>query len=408
VASCSPVNVRSAPWPGGAIHAIVARLLRGQPAEIGPVPAASCATPFSIEKPQDIRHNRNSHLVGLSLGLWRPRTGGIIMATERASTRIPVGLYTLASACALTAAHALAQTPVFPQQTWTVQPAFADNSGSRSNISGVTCASPPLRACIVVNDVKAFAQLFSTSGTTITPGQIVGITTDTSGVVTAPHFEGAGHDSRFFYAVTTRSKDATGGQVDSSFLVARFSVDSTGRPPAPGGATGLEVSQKTRDGLTAGIPIPQIAGQQLTHDNADIEGIAVKDGVIHLGFRAPVLSGKAFIVSTPVSAVFGSDPLNPTVRPVALGPNTGILDLATVSDGLLVLAGPTRDLAGPSSLFHFNDSTGQLKPIAEFVEPVDRRAKGLLLLQDDPEFFRVLVLFDGVPDGGPTEYAAQR
>jgi len=330
------------------------------------------------------------------------------MITDRVfSARIAFGLCAFASACAL-AVPAVAQTPIFPTQSWTVQPAFADSAGSRSNISGVTCADPPSRACIVVNDSTAFAQLFTQSGTTITPGQIIGITTDTSAVVTAPRFEGAAHDSRFFYAVTTRSKDATGGQVDSSFLVVRFSVDSTGRPPPPGGANNLSISQKMRDALTAGIPIPQMTGQRLTHDNSDIQGIAVKDGVIHLGFRAPVLSGKAFIVSTPVNAVFGSDPLNPTVRILALGPDIGIHDLAPVSDGLLVLTGPTRDLAGVSSVFHFNDGNSLLKPIAEFADPVNRKAEGVLLLQEDIEFYRVLVLFDGVPDGGPLEYFLPR
>jgi hypothetical protein len=67
-----------------------------------------------------------------------------------------------------------------------------------------------------------------------------------------------------------------------------------------------------------------------------------------------------------------------------------------------------RDLAGRPSLFHFNDGTGQVTPIAEMVEPFDRKAEGLLLLQEDPEFYRVLLLFDGVPDGGPIEYAAPR
>src|SRR5215212_1349665 len=129
---------------------------------------------------------------------------------------------------------------------------------------------------------------------------------------------------------------------------------------------------------------------------------------MHLGFRAPVLSGKAFIVSVPVQAVFGSGALTPTVHTIALGPNVGILDLATVSDGILILAGPTQELAGASSLFHFNDSTGQVKPVAQLVEPVDRKGEGLLVLEENLEFYRVLVLYDGVADGGPIEYIVPR
>jgi hypothetical protein len=134
----------------------------------------------------------------------------------------------------------------------------------------------------------------------------------------------------------------------------------------------------------------------------------VKDGIIHVGFRAPVLNGRAFIVSAPAAALFGPDPVNLTVHTIGLGLGTGINDLATVSDGLLILAGPTRDVVGTSSLFHFSDSTGQLKPVAELVEPIDRRGEGLLLLEENAEFYKLLVLFNGLPDGGPLEYGVPR
>lgn len=330
------------------------------------------------------------------------------MVTRRTGKRFATGVCVLASTLGfcLIAAPAMAQTPIFSVQSWTVQPAFA--AEARNNISGATCAEAPSRACLAVNNATVFAQLFSTSGTTLRTGPIVGITSDVSAVANPPHAEGAAHDARFFYIVTSRAKDLTGGQVDTSFLVIRFFLDSTGRPPAPGGVTGLQISEKIRDALTAGIAIPQIPGQQLIRTTADISGIAVKDDVIHLGFQAPVLSGKSFIVSVPVQVLFGSEALNLMVRPIALGTNQSVHDLATVSDGLLILTGPTRELAGPGALFHFNDSTGQLTPVAELVDPVNRKGDGLLLLQEDPEFYRFLVLFDGTPDGGPIEYSAPR
>jgi hypothetical protein len=325
--------------------------------------------------------------------------------THRTAKRITATLCGLASVIGscLAAAPALAQTPIFPTQPWTVQPPFADTQ-ARNNISGAACADPPLQTCVAVNDVSKFAQFFRTSGTTIVPGGVVGIP-DTA-PVSNPRAEGAAHDSRFFYIVTSRVREPAPGVTDTSYLIVRFPVDTV-RPPT-GAVAGLEVSEKFRNALATGIAIPQIAGQQLIRPDADIAGIAVKNDVVHLGFRAPVISGKAFIVSVPLQALFGTAPFNPTVRVVALGPNVGIHDLAAVSDGLLILAGPMRDLADRPSLFHFNDGTGQVTPIAEMVEPFDRKAEGLLLLQEDPEFYRVLVLFDGVPDGGPLEYAAPR
>jgi hypothetical protein len=113
-------------------------------------------------------------------------------------------------------------------------------------------------------------------------------------------------------------------------------------------------------------------------------------------------------VSASPLALFETAPLNPTVHVVELGPNIGIHDLATVSDGLLILAGPSPEVAGGLSLFHFNDSTGQVKPVAQLVEPTNRNGKGLLVFHEEPELYRVLVLFEGVPDGGAIEYLVPR
>lgn len=329
------------------------------------------------------------------------------MVTKRTGKRLAAGLGALAFAFGfcLTASPAVAQTPVFPAQSYTVQPPFA--ADARNNISGANCADAEFRNCLAVNDATNFAQLFSVAGTTLRTGPIVAITTDRRDTAIR-HAEGAAHDRGFFYVVTSRAKSLPGTQAATSFLVIRVPLDSGSPPATPGVVPGTEISEKIRGALTAGIAIPQLAGQQLTATNSDIEGVALKDGVIHLGFRAPELSGKAFIVSTPVAALFGSAPLDLTVHALGLGPNVGIHDLAVVSDGLLILAGPTRDLAGTSSLFHFNDNSNELRPVAEMVEPFDRKAKGLLVLQDDPEIYRVLVLFDGIPDGGPIDYTVPR
>lgn len=306
----------------------------------------------------------------------------------------------------LIAAPGIAQTPVFPSQPYTVQPAFA--AEARNNISGANCADGEFRVCLAVNDTTNFAQLFSVGTAALSPGSIVGLTSDRTDRAVR-QAEGASHDRSFFYVVTSRAKgliSPIGNQADTSFLIIRL-ASGLGRP-LPGEIPTLQVSEKIREALTAGIAIPQIAGEQLTRANADIGGIAVKDGVIHVGFRAPVLSGKAFIVSAPASALFGPDPLDLTVHAIGLGLGTGINDLATASDGLLILTGPTRDVVGAASLVHFNDNTSEIKPVAEMAEPLDRRAEGLLILQDDPEILRVLVLFDDVPDGGPIDYTVPR
>jgi hypothetical protein len=326
-------------------------------------------------------------------------------------------------AVVLSTTPASAQPEIIPSdQTWAVQPAFGVNGDGRDNISGATCMATPLAArtpCLVVNDGTTFAQIFSIAGTTIRPGATVGITAapPPSPLAVNPNMEGAAHDDRFFYVVSSRGRPLSAGQPDTSFLVARFPFDASTSAPGHGTIGGLQISDRIRTALIAGIPVPGLTAQKLDRNNAEIEGIAVTERVVrpaperrlHLGFRAPVLGGKAFIVSALVDNVFAtSGTLTTTVTALALGDNIGIRDLATVSDGLMILAGPGRSVTGRASLFHWNDTTGQLKELAVLAEPANRNGEALLVLQEDPEFFRVLVMFDGVANGGPLEYFVPR
>jgi hypothetical protein len=307
---------------------------------------------------------------------------------------------------------ASAQLEVGPNQgvTWTVQPALGQGLEGRDNVSGLTCLKvPPGRDCLVVNDSVKFVQLFSISGTTVHPGSTVSLFgTSQSALAGIPNAEGAAHDGTHFYVVSSRGRIELPGQTDTSFRIFRFALDATGQPVLTPG-TGVEVTDRLRTALAAGIPIPQIAGEKLDLTNTQIEGIAIKDGVLHLGLRTPVLSGKSFILSMPVQALFRSvGPLNPTVNVVALGADTAIHDLATVADGILILAGPGRILLGRPTVFLWDEKTGVVKTVAILTEPINRSAEGLLVLLDDPEFFRILVMFDGVTNGGPIDYFIPR
>lgn len=307
-----------------------------------------------------------------------------------------------------------------PDVTWTVQPAFGQAGAGRDNVSGATCigAVTARNVCLVVNDSVRFAQYFTVLGSTIRPGPLVGITGPVPGgtIPSAFNMEGAAHDDRFLYVATSKGRAGSAGQVDPDFLIARFPPDTTNPPPVPPGTVpGLQVSDRIRTALTAGIPVPGVANQQIDRTNGELQGIAITpgasvrgEGVLNLGFRNPVIGGKAFIVSAPVSAVFAtSGTLTPIVTPVALGLEVGIRDLAAVNDGILILAASNRALQQRHALFLLQND-GQLKHVADIVEPTDRKAEALLVLREDPEFFIVLLMFDGVTNGGPLQYFVPR
>ena len=270
------------------------------------------------------------------------------------------------------ASPAVAQPEIFPSDIeWTVQPSFGQGTEGRNNVSGLTCKTlPPSRNCLVVNDGAKFAQTFVVSGSNIKPGPIVGFATNSipANTIGTPAAEGAANDGRFFYVVTSRSKTQS-GDTDTSFLVMRFELNNAGEPipiPTLGGNVPIQVSTRLRTALTEGIPIPQlIPALEIDRNNAQVEGIVVKGGAIHLGFRAPATNGKAFIVSAPVTAFFpGTGAFNPVVKTLSLGPDIAIRDLAVVSDGLLILGGRAKAAPGRATLFHLNDTTGVLKTLA--------------------------------------------
>ena len=134
--------------------------------------------------------------------------------------------------------------------------------------------------------------------------------------------------------------------------------------------------------------------------------IAVKGGAIHLGLRAPATTARrSSSARRSVSHFPGSGAFNPTVKSLSLGPDVGIRDLAVISNGLHILGGRAKALPGRATLFHLNDTTGVLKTLGVFLLPVDKREpEGLLVLDKQPEFMRVLVMFDGETNGAPLEY----
>jgi hypothetical protein len=344
--------------------------------------------------------------------LWSGSIGGFM----------PGFVAALFVAAALSATPASAQPEIFPNDgvNWTVNPALGQAGEGRSNVSGATCIGDVTArpTCLVVNDSARFAQFFTIAGTTIRSGPLVGIsgTQPPSKLTGTPNMEGAAHDDRFFYVVTSRDRPSIPPQVDTDFLVVRFPPDINRTPPAPPATIpGLEVSDRFRTALTAGIPVPGLTNQKIDRTNSDIQGIAITPGpsvrgpgVVNLGFRTPVIFGKAFIISEGVNNVFAaSGTFAPTVTPVALGLDVGIRDLATVDDGILILGASNRTGQQRHSLFLLQND-GQLKHLADVVEPTDRTAEALLVLKDDPEFYIVLLMFDGVANGGPIEYFVPR
>jgi hypothetical protein len=340
-------------------------------------------------------------------------------AGSRAQRRhlLSIVLLALGGSCA-GAEMAAAQAKLDPAPTtWTLKEDFKKNIEARTNLSGAACTTktPPLNSCVIVNDEKKYAQFFSVDGTTIQPGKVIRLVDE--GAKGDPDAEGAAYDNGFFYITGSHGRSRNHPEKNSapSYVVFRFPVDKVSGQPtfevSEDKVVGVEPSLRLRAAIKDKLFF--VYDQPLGCNGANIEGIAVKDGRMYLGFRGPSVDDSAFILSVDANAVFtDGQPLGQDLKQLKLGGDTGIRDLASVEGGLLVLSGPVNDQAVAPAVFLWNEKTEALKKLGELAIPEPLKgfkAETLLVLKDaGGEPWRVLVMFDGPENGGPTEYLIPR
>jgi hypothetical protein len=143
-------------------------------------------------------------------------------------------------------------------------------------------------------------------------------------------------------------------------------------------------------------PYVSIPGKE---NGIDVEGIAVQDGMIYVGFRGPVLR-QNFV---PVLRFRFESPQDYTLQFVKLD-GRGIRDLAAVDDGFLVLAGPVGDGDASYQLHLWNgedcipgdaDPAGRLTPLGELRGNDDVKPEALVALNERDAQWRLLLLRDG-------------
>jgi hypothetical protein len=87
----------------------------------------------------------------------------------------------------------------------------------------------------------------------------------------------------------------------------------------------------------------------LDDNGLTIEGVAVRNGLLYAGMRAPILDdGKAAILSVPLSVLFDGRAGAAKLHRVSLGKDRldkprGIRDIVVYGDRFLIVAGPAKD-----------------------------------------------------------------
>lgn len=301
---------------------------------------------------------------------------------------------------------------------WKVKPAFEKSDKVREAISGAACALTLPPTCLAINDETHYAQFFAIKGRKIVPHRLIRLVP--AGAEPGDlDIEAVAYDRGFFYVAGSHGAPRNpAAAIDlSRFLLFRFRVNErTGKPRFRFGddvvdANAIVKSSAVRDVIRNSPGIGPFAEKPLGQNGANIEGIAVRDDRIYLGFRGPSVDSRAFILEVGANAVFGSEPMTSKVHAIQLGPETGIRDLAALrkTPGMLVLAGPVGD-SGVYSVHYWDGQSAETKPLANLGGvPRDGKAETLLLLSEgNARYYRVLVMIENIANGNPLEYLIPR
>ncbi len=338
----------------------------------------------------------------------------------------------------------MSAAPIAAKITYQVEGAFAGKHGEvAADLSGVACLPPGPdggRLCLFINDESRSAQFAKLVGTTIFPGTSIKLTgktlpddipgsppeADCPGGEQVGDFDGeaVAYAEPYFYVAGSHGCSRRSGKFNpAAFLLARIKVNADGIPVGEDGETlpeemwseAVELSWRLSHVLQRAEPVGGYFGKSLDEavNGLNIEGLAIEGGRLLIGLRAPSIDGAAFIVGTALSGAFvpGEAPVGdaPEVIPLKLGKDIGIRDLASLPDGrLVVLAGPAQNQPLPYRIFIAEPRVGgalteigQLEPVAGVEGPA--KAEALTVLGADEGKLRLLVLFDGVENGGPIE-----
>jgi hypothetical protein len=323
-----------------------------------------------------------------------------------------------------TRAWSLADLPVWSAAAGFQFDGKADKK--RESLSGVACPSTVPRLCVAAFDEGIEARYVEIDGNRLVP--------QPDKIVLLPggkerDAEGAARDGDMVYINGSHSPKRTDCAINpDSRHVIRFQVNpSTGRATldASGRPAGLEddrgnlwrllhanseLGQFAADGKCLGKP-----------DHAvNIEGVAAKSGTLYFGLREPVKDKRTYVVNVRAEQLFaGTGELE--VTKLKVGGGRGVRDLLSIPEGFLLLIGPdddnSEDAGWSVALWDGSHSRESITPkiLADLklkdvapqpCKPLDQGEKAEIkpeafaMLDDGPNFRRLLILSDGMCNGG--------
>lgn len=347
--------------------------------------------------------------------------------------------FRISLAGAVVAAFLVTLTPPVEAREWQVEGRLEGKPKKEStvdfhkakDVSGIACtreAGFP-RQCLVIDDEVQWAQVVILHDSRIVAGQRVELIGDThAGKPLELDGEGVAHADGYFYVIGShgaprkkvKDKAKREARIAASSQLVRFRLD--GDDITPDGrlrvSPRIETTAKLRKALASHPELEPFAERDLDDKGLTIEGVAIKDGILYAGLRAPMLTpGRATVAAVPVEALFDGKPGLPelTLHSLSVGQGNGIRDLALYRGEFVVLAGSAPDLddkdPGRYSIYKWAgkgdvEGPGADVPVfpakhgdkSEFPKP-----EAILPLEDTSDGLRILVIYEGAEEGRPRD-----
>jgi hypothetical protein len=324
-----------------------------------------------------------------------------------------------------------------PTRIYQVTAPFTDDDGDVAmNISGLACmpADAAPSTCLVIDDQGRFAQIAFIGNGQVAAGArlpLIGRKPSRDTVGQPPAESGCSDGERkfrdldgeavayatpFFYVVGSHGCSRHSNKFrSSSFILARIPDARVANPSAAATSdpSNVETSYRLSEALAAAPPIqPYFTRDLMSANGVNVEGLAVVGGKLFAGLRAPALDGKAFIVAIDANRLFDErasiNEADVQVISVPIGAGRGIRDLARLNDRqLLILSGPAQDAQVPFEIhvLDIKDETSTLLgTLGELPDVTGAKAEAISVLSQRGKNVDILVMFDGLPSGGPREY----
>ena len=337
----------------------------------------------------------------------------------------------IVAACAMIGHAASAGSLAPVGGPWQVEGGLPFKKKTRRSVSGIACALQPApqRCLLALDEGAATRTILLGDGSYAVDEKPLDLPLDGAEL----DAEAAAADNGYYYLAGSHArKRETCDFNPASHHLLRIGYDSaSGEVLTDGDGEISNIADATGlDAILASVPGIKEHLQDCLKDGQgmDIEGMAVMGPKLYLGFRGPANAGYAPILALKKDALFASQSTSPELTNLEIGEGRGIRDLAAVKEGILILAGPgdaeaSAGTSPPTWTFSLwdgsHDEGGKATPQVlteldlsgvalrdgEGCDDKEIKPEGMAVLSDEPHHFKILVLSDGMCDGGPLVFS---